>query len=146
MKIRPANKADASAIAQIHRSARAAAMPWLPVIHSADEDLAFFQDRVLPSETVLVADANGTVIGFVAIKEDWLNHLYIAPTVFRAGVGTKLLAEAKARSDALQLWTFQRNAGARAFYAKHGFKEIERTDGKNNEEKTPDVRLIWRQA
>lgn len=41
------------------------------------------------------------------------------------------------------MWVFQRNEGARAFYAKHGFTEVERTDGAANEEREPDVLLAW---
>ena len=44
--------------------------------------------------------------------------------------------------DSLQLWTFQVNDRARAFYARHGFREVELTDGATNEEHEPDVRLL----
>lgn len=144
MRIRPADQTDVDGIAQIHRTARAAAMPWLPVVHSATEDIAYFRDRVLPSETVLVAETEDAMLGFVAFVGNWLNHLYIAPSSFRRGIGSQLLGMAQAKSDELQLWTFQGNATARAFYAKHGFRDVEFTDGQNNEEQTPDVRLIWR--
>ena len=36
----------------------------------------------------------------------------------------------------IQLWTFQSNAGARRFYARHGFAEVEQTNG-DNEEQAP---------
>lgn len=146
MRIRPATQTDAKTIAKIHRSARAAAMPWLPVVHTAEEDLVFFRDRVLPLETVYVAEIEAVIIGFVAFEKDWLNHLYIAPGAFRSGNGSHLLGKAKAGSDELQLWTFQGNTTARAFYAKHGFEDVEFTDGKNNEEQTPDVRMVWRRG
>jgi hypothetical protein len=38
---------------------------------------------------------------------------------------------------------FERNSGARAFYARHGFTEVTRTDGSGNEEREPDVLLTW---
>ena len=43
----------------------------------------------------------------------------------------------------LQLWTFQRNAVARHFYERHGFRAAELTDGARNEEVEPDVRYVW---
>ena len=43
----------------------------------------------------------------------------------------------------LTLWTFQANDGARRFYAREGFREVEFTDGAGNAEKLPDVRLEW---
>ncbi|NUR05809.1 MAG: chorismate mutase [Nocardioidaceae bacterium] len=41
------------------------------------------------------------------------------------------------------LWVFESNHAARAFYARHGLVELERTDGSGNEEKAPDLRLAW---
>jgi len=113
------------------------------MVHSPDEDLVFFQDDVLPNQTVLIADFSNKVAGFVAYSADWLNHLYVAPEYWRSGVGSQLLSEVKAASVCLQLWTFQDNTRARAFYARHGFEEVEFTDGLLNEERTPDVRLVW---
>ncbi|MEL6830191.1 MAG: GNAT family N-acetyltransferase, partial [Pseudomonadota bacterium] len=89
--IRLATTSDAAAIADIHRAARAEAMPWLPVLHTPAEDLSFFRQNVLPQETVLVAEADGRICGFVAFQKDWLNHLYIATEYWRAGHGTALL-------------------------------------------------------
>ena len=146
MPIRPATPEDAAAIARLHRAARAAAMPWLPVVHTPAEDLAFFRDVVLPNETVLVAEDSADVAGFIAYAEDWLNHLYVAPDHWSRGIGADLLARAQAASDTLQLWTFQENHGARRFYARRGFAEAELTDGAHNEERTPDVRLVWHRA
>jgi ribosomal protein S18 acetylase RimI-like enzyme len=62
----------------------------------------------------------------------------------KGGHRVGLLDTAKARRpEGLRLWVFQRNEGARAFYAKHGFTEVERTDGAANEEREPDVLLAW---
>ena len=59
------------------------------------------------------------------------------------GIGSRLLERAKAeRPDGLDLWTFQANTGARRFYERHGFVEVARTDG-DNEEGEPDIRLRW---
>jgi len=141
--IRPAAAKDAVAIADIHLVARASAMPWLPVIHSPAEVLAFFQDVVLPTEFVQVATKSQIVTGFISTKDGWVNHLYIAPSAWRGGIGSALIEKAKSDAKRLQLWTFQQNAAARAFYAQHGFQETELTDGSNNEERTPDVRMTW---
>lgn len=88
-------------------------------------------------------DAN-SFAGFIAVQEPWVNHLYVLPQPQGIGIGTRLLRIAKEISpDYLQLWTFQANLPARAFYRKHGFVEVELTEGEGNEERTPDVRLIW---
>ena len=47
------------------------------------------------------------------------------------------------RPDGFGLWVFETNAGARRFYERHGLVEVERTDGSDNEERAPDVRMAW---
>ena len=43
----------------------------------------------------------------------------------RTGIGTRLLEHARAlHPSGLRLFTFQRNAKARAFYEKHGFRAV----------------------
>jgi len=143
MILRKAEVSDASDIAAIHRRARAAGMPWLPVLHTPAQDIGFFTNRVLPVETVQVTIAGQKIAGFSAFHDGWLNHLYIDPDNWRTGIGAALLSHAQTVNSALQLWTFQGNLAARAFYAAAGFKEAEFTDGRANEEKTPDVRLLW---
>jgi hypothetical protein len=55
-----------------------------------------------------------------------------------------LLNEAKAISpQRLELWTFQGNSNARAFYETQGFRAVEYTDGRN-EENEPDVKYEWK--
>ena len=142
--IRQARSADAVHIAHVHIAARRAAMPWLPEVHHAHEVQVYFS-KLLDSQECWVAEIEGEVVGFSVLKDGWLDHLYVAPKSQNLGVGTQLLELAKSRSPArLELWAFQGNHRARGFYAKHGFVEVEWTDGSSNEEKTPDVRLIWR--
>jgi chorismate mutase len=38
---------------------------------------------------------------------------------------------------------FEMNTPARAFYERHGLLELERTDGRGNEEKCPDIKMAW---
>jgi len=58
-------------------------------------------------------------------------------------VGDLLLAKAMEGAQTLQLWTFQRNARARAFYEKRGFALVRLTDGADNEEGEPDALYLW---
>ena len=140
---RTAEISDAADIAAVSRNARINAMPWLPVLHTIEQDTGFFQRRVLPSHTVCAAVDGGKIIGFCATKDDWIDHLYIDMSHWRRGIGSEFIALAKAGQGMLQLWAFQGNTDARAFYAAHGFREVEQTDGRNNQEKTPDVRFEW---
>ena len=59
-------------------------------------------------------------------------------------MGAALLELVQARQpDGFCLWVFESNTPARGFYARHGLLELERTDGSSNEERAPDVRLVW---
>jgi GNAT superfamily N-acetyltransferase len=137
---------DADQVAVLFAASRRAAMPWLPVLHDAAEDRAFF-GRVLATLEVHVARRGDEVLGFIALDGCDVDHLYIRADVQRAGIGSRLLALAmERRPGGLELWAFQRNTAALAFYARHGFTEVRRTDGAGNEEREPDVRLAWRGA
>ena len=92
---------------------------------------------------VTVAEAGGTVVAFLALDGDEIDQLYVDPAHHRQGLGTALIAHAKARRDHLELWVFQRNRGAIAFYEAHGFAIIESTDGAGNDEHEPDHRMAW---
>jgi len=142
--IRQGTGDDGICVASIHVAARREAMPWLPEVHSTQEVQVYFS-QLLDSQECWVAEIEGEVVGFSVLKDGWLDHLYVAPKFQNLGAGSKLLEIAKTRSPAsLELWAFQGNLRAREFYAKNGFIEVEWTDGSGNEEKTPDVRLIWR--
>jgi len=120
-------------------------MPWLPVIHTFEETVRFFGDFVIAHQTVLVAELEEGVVGFIAIEGEWVEHLYIAPAHQGIGIGDTLLQKAKEmRPDGLMLWTFERNHRARKFYERRGFVAVEFTDGSRNEERTPDVRYQWK--
>lgn len=116
------------------------ATPWMPDLHSLAETQRFV-GRLIADQDVTVATAGGPV-GFLARAGDWVNALYVAQDFRGQGMGAALLGAAQAQVPSLQLWTFQANAGARAFYARHGFGEARRTEG-DNQEGLPDVLLTW---
>jgi ribosomal protein S18 acetylase RimI-like enzyme len=142
--LRSAVLGDGPAVASVFTAARAL-MSYLPALHSAEEDIAFFSEQVLPSSIVTVAESStGVVIGFSAVKDDWLDHLYVAPAHQRHGVGSSLLRAAMNDHPAgLSLWVFEENRGAQSLYSRVGFEVVERTDGSRNEERQPDVRMRW---
>ncbi len=118
-------------------------MPWLPDLHSPEDDLWFFAHVVLPDQSVTVAKADDRIVGFIAVSEGWLNHLYVAPDRVGQGIGNQLLQTAFATAETLSLWVFQGNINAIGFYRSHGFVVAEETDGAGNEEHLPDARMVW---
>ena len=140
--IRQANVTDIDDIARVFRVSFQTAMPFLPVLHTPEEDRAFFRTRVFPTCKIWVADENG-VAGFIAFRNGWIEHLYILPAHQRRGLGRALLAQAKARFPELQLWAFQKNHNAIAFYEANGFRLVRQTDGAQNGEREPDALYKW---
>lgn len=141
--LRPATDADAAAASAVHvASRRAAAMP--PSVHEDHEHLPFLRGRLAAGEEVWVAETHGKVVGYLRMTDTWLDDLYVLPGRAGHGIGSMLLDLAKARRPGgFGLWVFEVNAPARAFYARHGLAEVEHTDGSGNEEREPDVRMVW---
>jgi ribosomal protein S18 acetylase RimI-like enzyme len=144
-KIRPATRADAPTIAQIHMTSRAATMPYLPPQErSHDEVTRWIEDVVLEECRAWVAVRGMQTLGYAALVDDMLEHLYLRPDAQRQGIGTLLLEEAKRHSPSgLSLYVFQLNTEARAFYTRHGFTVLDTNDGSRNMENLPDMTLRW---
>jgi GNAT superfamily N-acetyltransferase len=145
--IRPAEARDADAIAAVHRTSMREALPYLPDLHTAEEDRAWVANVVLPHQEVWVAEAGGRVVGVAALDGDMLAQLYILPCEQGRGIGSALLAKAIARRpNGMRLYAFQRNTRARGFYERRGFVAVEFGDGSGNEEGEPDVLYQWTPA
>ena len=141
---RRARAADMAAVASIHRLAFFHAMPHMPVLHTPEDDLAFYSSVVFPRTEIWITEQSEIATGFIAFRDGWIDHLYIHPDHQRRGLGSSLLAVAQASADSLRLWTFQCNAGARQFYEGHGFRIEQETDGATNDERQPDILYVWR--
>ena len=137
---------DMAAVARIHRLAFFRAMPHMPVLHTPEDDFAFYSSVVFPRTEIWMTEQSGTATGFIALRADWIDHLYIHPEHQRRGLGTSLLAVAQASADSLRLWTFQCNAGARQFYEEHGFRIEQETNGATNDERQPDILYVWQRG
>jgi GNAT superfamily N-acetyltransferase len=141
--IRRGRPGDARAITNVFLTARAR-MTYLPRIRTSREVRIWITDVLPHTHEIWVAEVDGRVVGFAALTDEWLGHLYIAPAAQRRGLGTALLDVAKqARPDGLKLYVFQANTGARRFYERHGFTVRTFTDGQDNEENEPDVVYTW---
>jgi ribosomal protein S18 acetylase RimI-like enzyme len=136
--IRRARKTDANQVSAVFRHARAF-MSYLPDIHTKEQIRRFF-GRVLRQQQVHVAVVDDTVVGFAAVDDGWLHHLYVEPAWQGRRIGSTLLRTACDGLDRVQLWVFQENERARRFYESRGFTLEELTDGTGNEERRPDAR------
>jgi len=140
--LRPAEPDDADALALIHVLARRAA-PMPDTVHDEADVRRWLRSRIETDET-WVAEVDGLPVGYARWTPGWLDDLYVQPARQGGGVGAALLELVQARQpDGFCLWVFESNTPARGFYARHGLLELERTDGSANEERAPDVRLVW---
>ncbi|MFG2140412.1 GNAT family N-acetyltransferase [Streptomyces sp. NPDC048650] len=145
MRIRTAVRADAPAIAAVHQASRSATMPYLPPQRRTHAEVThWIREVVLPQCATVVAARGPEILGYAAVDRDLLDHLYLRPDVRRAGIGTRLLAEARRLSPGgLTLHVFRLNTEARAFYAHHGFTVVATGDGSGNMENLPELTLRW---
>jgi GNAT superfamily N-acetyltransferase len=146
--IRRGGAHDARAAADLNLRAREAALRAgsIPAgVHDDDDVRGYFASRIVEDCELWVAEQDGALAGILVLDGDFVDQLYVEPGLTRRGVGSALLAVAKReRPQGLQLWAFQTNTGARRFYERHGFVEARRTDGRDNEERAPDVLYAYR--
>lgn len=147
VSLRLAGQDDLPAVAELYLAVRRAAVPLMPPgVHPDDDVRRWVASWDLSTRDVWLAEAgpDAVLVGFATLTPTWLESLYVAPSAQREGIGSALLELAKAqRPDGFALWVFESNVAARAFYARHGLVELERTDGSANEERRPDVRMAW---
>lgn len=146
--VRPATPADARQVGDVFLAARAESLPHLRPILSERETRDYLAGLIdNPRCAVWVAECGGAVVGFLALREEWVDHLHVHPAWYRHGIGTRLLECAKRASPReLRLLCFQCNHRAQAFYAACGLVAVRRSDGSGNAEREPDVEYRWAPA
>ena len=123
--IRIYQSADFDEVTILWRLAREKSLPDFQRLkgHFFDEDRDYFRDHVLADDQVWVEEADGRIAAFMAIRDDFIDHLYVYPDYWRRGLGRKFLDFARFLSPShLWLYTLQINLTARLFYEKNGFR------------------------
>jgi GNAT superfamily N-acetyltransferase len=148
MIIRRATSADSAGTTELYLRARraGAAKGEIPPLVHDDESVKVWVTQVaIPRLECWLAEREpGALVGMLVLEDDWIDQLYVDPGLTGLGIGAELIALAKReRPDGLRLWTFASNERAQRFYLRHGFHEVDRTDGSANEERAPDVMYAW---
>jgi putative acetyltransferase len=146
IKIREYLEADFDPVTILWRIAREKSLPDFQRAkgYFFYQDQDYFQNRILKDNNIWVAEKEGRPVGFMAIKNDFIDQLYIHPDFQRLGIGTRFLDSARVSSPQhLWLYTLQVNTGACAFYEKHGFV-AEKFGTSPPPENEPDVEYHWR--
>lgn len=142
--LRDARSTDAGKLGAILGEA-VATNTWKPQLHTGAEDIAHMGDLIARG-WVRVCENDGQVCGFLARNGTVIQSLYVSKNAQNQGFGARLLQEAFDAADRLELWTFEANKGAQRFYLRHGFKDVERTNGAGNDAGLPDIRFVWSKA
>jgi len=136
---------DFEALTELWHHVNRASYPYVAVhqAYTLEEARAYFRERVLGECRVWLAVDGDGPLGLIAVKEDWIDQLCVAPVAQRQGIGAALLARIREVSPiGLRLFTFQKNLAARSFYEKHGFRPV-RFGVSPPPENEPDVEYHW---
>jgi ribosomal protein S18 acetylase RimI-like enzyme len=120
---------------------RRSVFPYIQEKYTFEEYTSHFRDVAVKNQ-VWIAQLDNKIIGFMAMRDNCIQHLYVSCNCQRQGVGKALLEIAKQHSPTqLSLYTFQKNIPARTFYEKHGFKAVK--FGLSPDEGEPDIYYEW---
>ncbi|MDD1780100.1 GNAT family N-acetyltransferase [Enterovibrio sp. ZSDZ35] len=117
----------------------------IPEMHSLESHRYYLNRILAPSHRIFVAveKTSDTVLGMMAMDSKHISQLYIHPDHQCRGIGSALVELAQENAERLQLYTFEINLPARAFWEKHGF--IEQEIGQHdNEEGLSDILCEWK--
>jgi GNAT superfamily N-acetyltransferase len=145
VSIRRATASDGGGIGDVWLTSWRATFDFPPA-HPDDDVRRWLAEELLTrTETWVAVEPRGRVVALIALGEATVEQLYVAPDWFGRGVGGRLLDLARTRRPhGLELFCFQINRRARAFYEHRGFVPIAYGDGSGNDEHQPDVLYRWR--
>jgi putative acetyltransferase len=144
--IRPYRPEDLDQVVDLWYDTWHATFPDLRHHEPKDEWQRRFEAEIVPEEQVFVAEVDGRIAGFLAVKDrgggqGYLHEIFVAPEFHRRGIGSTLLGLAQKLAPAgLRLHTLQRNTEAAAFYECHGFTVVETGIGRVG---LPNAQYAW---
>ena len=104
-----------------------------------------WRDELVPSATIIMAEAQERVVGFVTVDPESLDldQIVVATEAWGTGVASALLAEAKRVSPrGLDLHVNSDNSRAIRFYEKQGFTVC--AEAMNWRSGAPVLKMSWR--
>lgn len=122
--LRPYTPADEDAAVELWRRTWQQHYPQIDFSQRVDWWRNRWRNDIAVAATIMIAEAGGTVIGFVTVDPRTLDldQIVVAPEAWGMGVATALIDEAKRISpQGLDLHVNTDNTRAIRFYEKHGF-------------------------
>ncbi|MBN8807060.1 MAG: GNAT family N-acetyltransferase [Sphingomonas sp.] len=143
---RPLRRDEMDVAADQHRLAGELIPGFDLSLHSAQDTRAFYCETVFTGGPVWGAFDGDTLVGHMALKPGWIDHLYVDPAHHGRGIGRALIALAQDAAADLQLYTYAANARARRLYETAGFVVEEHGFDPEHGNRVPNVRYRWRRA
>ena len=144
--IRLYRKEDKAEVVEVWHRSGMAAYTYLPTWQALtlEEATWVFENVIHPKNKIWVGTLNGTIVAFMAMDGSYIDRLYVDPSEWRKGWGTKFIKLAKQLSPTgLECHTHQENHMARALYERNGFVAV-RFGISPSPECAPDVEYHWR--
>ena len=77
--------------------------------------------KMLPQAEVYVYEDNKIIQGFVGVRDEYIEGIFVSGKMQSHGIGKALLDNIKDKKARLQLNVYQKNVRAMSFYQREGF-------------------------
>lgn len=77
--------------------------------------------KMLPQAEVYVYEDNKIIQGFVGVRDEYIEGIFVSGKMQSHGIGKALLDDIKDKKVRLQLNVYQKNVRAMSFYQREGF-------------------------
>jgi len=108
------------------------------------EHYEVMKEQYLPGSDVYLPKLEDTVMGFAAVNPGALAALFVQPTCWGKGVGSRLLRHIQDLHAELILTVYSRNSRAVNFYLHHGFTVCKEQNCPHTGE--PEILMLWKDA
>lgn len=118
--IRARDSKDLSAVMHIWLTGNCQAHSFIPKDYW-ERNLPAVEKALPQAEVYVYNDASAKVVGFIGLKDTYIEGIFVNAQSRGAGIGKQLLDFAKAKKQTLALRVYQKNTRAQAFYVREGF-------------------------